>query len=90
MQEGLDKNELKPAMIINLFEDPEEQQQAAEVFHTSIEDIVTQEDKEKALHDVIVKIKEDHLEEIIANSGSFEQVLEIQKAIEDLKKTDII
>ncbi len=88
--DGLDKNDLKPAMIINLFEDAEEQQQAAEVFHTTLDAILTEKEKEKAFHDVVVKIKEDSLAAINENAGSFERFMEVQKILEYLKSTDTI
>jgi len=88
--EGLEKNELKPAMIINLFEDPEEQQQAAEVFHTKLEDVLSDQEKEKALHDVIVGIREDSLIALNEGAGSLERIMEAQKILEKLKATDTI
>lgn len=87
---GLEKNDLKPAMIINLFEDAEEQQQAAEVFHTTLDAILTDQEKEKALHDVVVGIKEDSLAAINENAGSFERFMEVQKILEKLKATDTL
>ena len=46
-----------PAAIISRFEDPEEQREVAEIFSTELDRTLTVREKEKALTDLVVRIK---------------------------------
>ncbi len=42
----LDNGQFQPAGIISMFEDEEEQRQAAELFHTTLPELSTKQEKE--------------------------------------------
>ncbi|MCR5250195.1 MAG: DNA primase [Lachnospiraceae bacterium] len=79
-----------PAAILNMFEDADEQEEAAAVFHTRLAAIVTDEEKEKAFRDVVVRIKEERLEHDQNLSGEekipLKAILEQKRILEDLRK----
>ena len=95
-----DNAEFTPASFISAFEDEEDQKSVAQLFNTKllgsdglpaeIEDI---KDKEKALHDILVSVKNGSIEYYSRNIGSdpdaFKKVVEGKKLLEDLKKTKI-
>ncbi len=78
-----------PAAIINMFEDADEQQQAGTVFHTKLDAIVTDEEKEKAFRDIVLKVKQERFDHdaAAAEGGlSLEQKLAQKRLIEELRK----
>ena len=95
-----DNAEFTPASFISAFEDEKDQKSVAQLFNTKllgsdglpaeIEDI---KDKEKALHDILVSVKNGSIEYYSRNIGSdpdaFKKVVEGKKLLEDLKKTKI-
>ena len=50
--------EINPAGIISHFQDEQEQRRVAELFNTSLKDVSTREEKEKALSETVYRIKE--------------------------------
>lgn len=52
---------INPAGIISMFEDEEEQREIAELFHARINEIETKADKEKALKETIVRVKDNSI-----------------------------
>ncbi len=90
----LDKNELNPAMIINLFESEEEQREVAAIFNATIQNLETKADREKALKDTILRIKKNSI-----NVGSqtmdptdmqtLMKIVEDKKMLEKLEKIQI-
>lgn len=48
----LDNGQFQPAGIISMFEDEEEQRQAAELFHTTLPELSTKQERERAFHDI--------------------------------------
>lgn len=52
---------INPAGIISMFEDEEEQREIAELFHARIHEIETKADKEKALKETIVRVKDNSI-----------------------------
>ena len=91
--EGLGKAEFSPAAIISLFAEESEQREVAELFDTKLQMIATTQEKEKAFHDVLLKVKENSLEYYSSRLGSdvtaINQVIEGKKALETLKRTHI-
>ena len=85
MEEGLPN----PAAIINMFDDADEQQQAAEVFHTKLDAIVTDEEKEKAFRDIVLKVKQerfDHDAREASGKISLDEKLKQKRMMEELRK----
>ena len=91
--EGLGKSGFSPAGIISLFQEESEQREVAELFDTKLEMLSTKQEREKAFHDVLLKVKENSLEYYSGRLGSdvtaINQVIEGKKALENLKKTHI-
>ena len=91
--EGLGKEGFSPAGIISLFQEESEQREVAELFDTKLERLDTLQEREKAFHDILVKVKENSLEFYSGRLGSdvtaINQVIEGKKALESLKRTHI-
>lgn len=56
--EQIEKGEVRPADIISMFQEEEEERQVAELFHTSVDYIDSLKEREAALRDLILKVKE--------------------------------
>lgn len=82
-----------PASIISTFEDEETQRAAAEVFHTTLPKLDSRQEREKALHDILLAVKKNSYEAVSARLGSdvsaLTQAIEGKKALEELAKTHI-
>lgn len=91
--DGLGKEGFSPAGIISLFQEENEQREVAQLFDTKLEMLVTTQEKEKAFHDVLLKVKENSLEYYSSRLGSdvtaINQVIEGKIALETLKRTHI-
>lgn len=91
--EGLEVNQWNPAAIISLFTDEVEQREVAELFNTKLEKLETQQDKEKAFHDILLHVKQNSYEYYSQMLGTdveaLNQVIEGKKALEELSKTHI-
>jgi len=61
LYEQFEKGKLNPAQIISRFDDEESQRRAADIFNTSLNQIQTKEEKEKALNETIYKLKENSI-----------------------------
>ena len=89
----LEKGEVKAAGIISMFEDEEQQNEVAAIFHTSLPELNTLAEREKALHDVLYTVKKNSFEYYTANLGAdvnaLKQVVDGKKALEELSKTHI-
>lgn len=89
----MDGGSFNPAGIISTFEDEEEQQAAAELFNTSLPQLGTRQEREKAFHDILFSVKKNSYEYFSAKLGSdvnaLNQVIAGKKALEELAKTHI-
>ncbi|MFI3176075.1 MAG: DNA primase [Eubacteriales bacterium] len=87
--DGINQDNLNPAAIISLFPEEEEQRQVASLFHTKIHELETKDERQKALHDIICKVKqqsyEEQLSQMDSDSNAFIQVIQGKKLIEELK-----
>ncbi|MBR1691418.1 MAG: DNA primase, partial [Lachnospiraceae bacterium] len=92
--EGIGSGQVNPASIINMFEDAEQQNQAALVFQTRIEQLETKAEQEKALHDLIVAVKSQSYEyytgQMGTDVGALDEVIKGKKALEELKNVHIV
>ena len=90
---GLDQGTYNPAGIISMFDDEEEQRQAAALFNTTLPEITTRQEKEKAFHDILLAVKRNSYEYYTSKLGSdvnaLNQVILGKKALEELAKTHI-
>lgn len=91
--DGLEQEEFQPASIISMFEDEEEQSQAAELFHTTLPKLDTPQEREKAFHDILLAVKRGSYEYYTARLGAdvnaLTKAVEGKKALEQLAKTHI-
>lgn len=89
----LDQGTYNPAGIISMFEDEEEQREAASLFHTNLPELTTPQEKEKAFHDILLSVKKNSYEYYTAKLGTdvnaLKQVIDGKKALEELAKTHI-
>ena len=58
LYDQLEKKELVPAKIISCFQDADSQKLVAQMFQTEFQEKMGREEKEKALNELIFKIKE--------------------------------
>lgn len=91
--EELARGEYNPAAIISMFEDEEEQREAAALFNTNLPELTTGQEKEKAFHDILLSVKRNSYEYYTAKLGTdvnaLKQVIDGKKALEELARTRI-
>lgn len=89
----LEQNVFNPAGIISMFEDPKEQEEAASLFSTTLPELETVAEKEKAFRDILLSVKKNSYEYYVTKMGSemdaLTQVVAGKKALEELAKTHI-
>ncbi|MCR5024538.1 MAG: DNA primase [Lachnospiraceae bacterium] len=88
----IEDRDIRIGAIINKFEDPEEQRQIAEVFNTTLDPELSNSEKEKALTDLVVKIKKDSLKRHSADEGDIDPIqrtIQEKKVLEKLEKMRI-
>lgn len=90
---GFDKEGFQPASIISTFEEDDQQQKAAELFHTTLPQLGTMQEKERAFHDVLYAVKRNSYEYYSSRLGvdvtALTKAVEGKKALEQLAKTHI-
>lgn len=98
-----EKGNPNPAFIISKFEDPDDQKEIAKLFNTKLDFIDNEEDsdslksgkqeREKAFHDIVVKVKKQSCEWDLQNSasdiGALQRVITGRKELEELEKKHI-
>ena len=67
LYQQLEEGELVPAKIINHFQDVEAQKMAAQMFQTDFQAKMSPEEREKALNELVFRIKEHSIEHRIRN-----------------------
>ncbi len=78
---------MNPAALVSEFEDEQSQRKVADIFNTPLEMIESQEARNKALYDIIIKIKENSIENTLANLAD-DDIEGQQKYIENKKRLD--
>ena len=74
LYEQLAAGELVPARIINHFQDVESQKLVAQMFQTDFQTEMSLEEKEKALNELVVRIKEYSIDYRIRNLSAMEEL----------------
>lgn len=91
--EELEQGSYHPADIISMFEDEEEQREAAALFHTNLPELTTGQERAKAFHDIVLAVKKNSYEYYTAKLGTdvnaLNQVIAGKKALEELARTHI-
>ena len=89
----LEHGTYNPAGIISMFTDEEEQREAATLFSTNLPELTTQQEREKAFHDILYAVKKNSYEYYTLKLGTdvnaLKKVIDGKKALEDLAKTHI-
>lgn len=93
MFDDIEKGGLHIAGIVDMFEGEKEQSEAASIFMARLPDFENMQEREKALHDILMNVKRNSYEHYAARSGvgmiDLKQVVEGKKALEELSKTHI-
>lgn len=98
--EGITRGNFEPASLISQFENEEDQKTVASMFNTKIMGLESdselsenKKDREHALKDIVIKVKENSYEYYSKSLGSdvsaLNEVIEGKKLLEKLKKTNI-
>lgn len=89
----LEQGIYSPAGIISMFEDEEEQREAAALFNTNLPQLTTTQEREKAFHDILLAVKKNSYEYYTSKLGTdvnaLKQAIDGKKALEELAKTHI-
>ena len=91
--EELEQGNVNPASIISMFEEEEDQREAASLFHTKLERLESTAEQEKALHDIVCAVKRNSYERDSAQLGTdvaaLNRVIAGKKQLEELAKAHI-
>lgn len=92
--EQLEQNKLNPAQILSIFQNQEEQGKAAALFNTKIEALEGKLEEEKAVKDIVLKVKQHSIEHLDTTSGSsgvagLQRILEGKSILQELEKLHI-
>jgi len=91
--EELEQGNINPASIISMFEEEEDQREAASLFRTKLERLESTAEQEKALHDIVCAVKRNSYERDSAQLGTdvaaLNRVIAGKKQLEELAKTHI-
>lgn len=91
--EELEQGKYNPAGIISMFEEEAEQREVAALFNTSLPELFTLAEREKAFHDILLSVKRNSYEyytvRLDGDVNALKQVIDGKKALEELAKTHI-
>ncbi len=85
----LEQGEINPARILNSFESEEEHKEAAALFNTPLSDELSGQEKEKALNEMVVKVRKDSIEHITRNTTDMAVLQELIAKKNELAKLKI-
>lgn len=88
------QGELNPAKILNYFTEEGKHREAASLFHTRIKELTTQQEKEQALKETILRVKKNSIDVQTRNldptdMAGLQRLMEEKKRLTDLKKLHI-
>lgn len=91
--QDLENGAPNPAAIISMFEDGEEQSQAAALFSASLPELGSGQEREKAFHEILYTVKKNSYEYHVAHMegdvDALAKAIEGKKALEELARTHI-
>lgn len=89
----LEEGDFRPAGIISMFAEEEEQREAAALFSANLPALDTEPEKEKAFRDILLSVKKNSYEYHVSRMGTdvsaLTQAIEGKKALEELAKAHI-
>lgn len=88
------QGELNPAKILNYFTEEGKHREAASLFHTRIKELTTQQEREQALKETILRVKKNSIDVQTRNldptdMAGLQRLMEEKKRLTDLKKLHI-
>lgn len=88
------QGELNPAKILNYFTEEGKHREAASLFHTRIKELTTQQEREQALKETILRVKKNSIDVQTRNLDptdmtGLQRLMEEKKRLTDLKKLHI-
>ncbi len=90
---GLEEGQVNPAGIISMFEDGEEQKEAAALFSAILPRLESGPEREKAFHEILLSVKKNsyeyHVSHMGADVNALAQAIAGKKALEELAGTHI-
>ncbi len=100
LYDGIHQGNFEPASIISMFDDEEDQKEVALLFNTKLTgldgipiEIESGPDKDKAFHDILVKVKSNSLDyyssRLASDVTAITQMVEAKKKLEELKNIKI-
>ncbi len=94
LYEQQEEGQLQPARIISHFQQEEDQRKVAELFNTRLPEDTPKEEKEKALTEIIYKVKAHSFEKEkeqmnLADMNAMQEFIKKRQALDRLKKTPI-
>ena len=94
LYEQYEKQQVNPAQIMNHFTDEEEHREVASLFHTKIKELTTLGEREKALKETIIRVKNHSIEEAARNLAptdiaGLQRLMEAKRQLQDLEKLHI-
>ena len=93
MFEELKNERFSPANLVSMFSEEEKQREVACLFNTKLDMLTTKQEKEKAFHDILIKVKEQSLNYYSGQAASdvtaISKVVSGKVALENMKKTHI-
>ena len=87
LYEQIEEDRLRPADIISAFKDEEEAAQVAEIFHLNVDYLENEKDKETALKDLMLKVKEYSINnpKEVTDDDAFAKMIENKRVLEEIK-----
>lgn len=92
LYEQLEQGEVVPARIIGRFQEAEQQNEVASMFQTSFGSDMNAEEKQKAITDLVIKIKEysiDSQSDEISDLGQLQELIQQKKTLQNMVKLHI-
>ena len=81
----LENNDFRPAAIISMFDEPEQQKAIAEIFNTKLDEGLNVSEREKALTDLVIRIKRTSLSRMNSGADLIERTVQEKKIMEKLQ-----
>ncbi len=94
LYEQYENNDVNPAKIMNHFIDEEEHREVAGLFHTKIRELSTPQEREKALRETIIRVKNHSIEQAgkdwdAADIEGMQRLVKAKRDLQNLRKLHI-
>lgn len=87
--EQLSRRKLDPVSIISSFEEPETQEEAAEIFDQRADSEISKEDQERMINECVIRIKNNSIEQQLDAEQDLGRMVELRKEKEKIQQIDI-